>query len=166
MKNIFLAEVIKADHQLSGSFYQNIICLDWVMNLFLFWVMFSVKKVSFPAKTAVLNGSVKIFYQTVGGEYNSISLHFGKLRQYVFFLFQSLDVTASENLSPWGWNVLGAERLLCSWHHIGWRNTKICIHGASQMKRKRGKCWKSPIFAGKLQVFISYEWNENSQYVL
>ena len=41
----------------------------------------------------------KIFYQTVGGEYNSISLHFGKLRQYVFFLFQSLDVRASENLS-------------------------------------------------------------------
>ena len=42
-------------------FYQNIICLDWVMNLFLFWVMFSDKKVSFPAKTDVLNGSVKIF---------------------------------------------------------------------------------------------------------
>ena len=34
-------------------FYQNIICFDWVMNLFLSWVMFSVKKVSFPAKTAV-----------------------------------------------------------------------------------------------------------------
>ena len=33
-------------------FYQNI-CFDWVMNLFLSWVMFSVKKVSFPAKTAV-----------------------------------------------------------------------------------------------------------------
>ena len=35
-------------------FYQNIICFDWVMNLFLSWVTFSVKKVSFPAKTAVL----------------------------------------------------------------------------------------------------------------
>ena len=34
-------------------FYQNI-CFDWVMNLFLSWVMFSVKKVSFPVKTAVL----------------------------------------------------------------------------------------------------------------
>ena len=34
-------------------FYQNIICFDWVMNLFLSSVMFSVKKVSFPAKTAV-----------------------------------------------------------------------------------------------------------------
>ena len=34
-------------------FYQNIICFDWVMNLFLSWVMFCVKKVSFPAKTAV-----------------------------------------------------------------------------------------------------------------
>ena len=29
-------------------FYQNIICLDWVMNLFLSWVMFFVKKVLFP----------------------------------------------------------------------------------------------------------------------
>ena len=43
-----------------------------------------------------------------------------------------------------------------SWRHIGWRNTKICIHGASQMERHRGKCWKSPIFEGKLWVFISY----------
>ena len=34
-------------------FYQNIICFDWVMDIFLSWVMFSVKKVSFPAKTAV-----------------------------------------------------------------------------------------------------------------
>ena len=59
-------------------------------------------------------------------------------------------------LTPWSWNVLGAERLLRSWHHIGWRNTKICIHGASRMERKRGKCWKSPIFEGKLRVFISY----------
>ena len=33
--------------------YQNILCFDWVMNPFLSWVMFSVKKVSFPAKTAV-----------------------------------------------------------------------------------------------------------------
>ena len=41
----------------------------------------------------------KIFCKTIGGEYNSISLHFCKLRQHVSFLFQSLDVTASENLS-------------------------------------------------------------------
>ena len=34
-------------------FYQNIISFDWVMNLFLSCVMFSVKKVSFPTKTAV-----------------------------------------------------------------------------------------------------------------
>ena len=34
-------------------FYQNIKCFDWVINPFLSWVMFSVKKVSFPAKTAV-----------------------------------------------------------------------------------------------------------------
>ena len=42
-------------------FYQNIICFDWVMNLFLSWVMFSVKKVSFPAKTAVyINMKIKV----------------------------------------------------------------------------------------------------------
>ena len=35
-------------------FYQNIMCFDWVMNLFPSWVMFSVKKLSFPAKTAVI----------------------------------------------------------------------------------------------------------------
>ena len=29
----------------------------------------------------------------------------------------------------WGWNVLEADRVLRSWHHIGWRNTKICIQG-------------------------------------
>ena len=34
-------------------FYQNIICFGWVMNLFLFCVMFFIKKGSFPAKTAV-----------------------------------------------------------------------------------------------------------------
>ena len=57
---------------------------------------------------------------------------------------------------PWGWNVLGAERPLRFWRHVGWRNTKICIHRASRMKRKRGKCWKPPIFEGKLLVFICY----------
>ena len=32
-----------------------------------------------------------------GGKYNSISLHFGKLRQCVFFSFQRLDVRVLEN---------------------------------------------------------------------
>ena len=59
-------------------------------------------------------------------------------------------------LIPWGWNILESERALRSWHHIGWRNTKVCIHGASQMERKRGKCWKFLILEGKLQVFLSY----------
>ena len=35
------------------SFYQNIICFGWVMNLFLFCLIFFIKKGSFPAKTAV-----------------------------------------------------------------------------------------------------------------
>ena len=41
----------------------------------------------------------KIFDKTIGGEYHSILLHFGRLWQYLLFLFQSLDVRASENLS-------------------------------------------------------------------
>ena len=44
----------------------------------------------------------KTFDKTIGGEHNSIFLHFCKRRQHVFFLlllFQSLDVRASENLS-------------------------------------------------------------------
>ena len=57
---------------------------------------------------------------------------------------------------PWDWNVLESERLPCSWFHIGQRNTKICIHRASEMDWKHVKCWKSPIFEGKLRVFISY----------
>ena len=64
----------------------------------------------------------------------------------MFFLFDPL----------WGWNVLEAERPLRSWRHRGWRNTKICIHRPSRMEWKRGKCWKSSIFEGKLWVFISY----------
>ena len=57
---------------------------------------------------------------------------------------------------PLGRNVLEAERLFHSWRHIGLRNTKTCIHGASQMERKCGKCWRLQIFEGKLRVFISY----------
>ena len=34
-------------------FYQSIICFGWVMNLFLFCVMFFIKKGSFPAEAAV-----------------------------------------------------------------------------------------------------------------
>ena len=44
-------------------FYQNIICFGWVMNLSLSWVMFSVKKVSFPAKTTVDLLPVTISYK-------------------------------------------------------------------------------------------------------
>ena len=41
----------------------------------------------------------KIFDKTIGGECNSILLHFCKLWQHVFFLFQGLDVRASDYLS-------------------------------------------------------------------
>ena len=134
----------------------------------------------------LLNGSVKDFSSCLRGvniiQFRSISVSFGSM---YFFLFQSLDVRASEKLSvrffnqiscnkclkakiscfymfflfnppAWDWNVLRAERLLRSWRHTGWRNTKICIHGASRMEWKCGKCWKSPIFEGKLWVFSSY----------
>ena len=30
-------------------------------------------------------------------------------------------------LTSLSWNLLESERLLCSWCHVGWRNTKICI---------------------------------------
>ena len=66
---------------------------------------------------------------------------------FVFFLFLS---------PPWGRNVLESERLLCSWHHIGWRNTKICIHWSFRWERKRGKCWKLPIIEEKLWAFLSH----------
>ena len=74
----------------------------------------------------------------------------------VFFLFNP----------SWGWNVLEAERLLCSWCHVGWRNTKIWIHGALRVEQKRSKCWKLSIFEGKFWVFFSYLSDENSQYTL
>ena len=54
-KNIFLVEITKADHQLSESFY--FIKISYVLTelwiFFLSSVIFSIKKVSFPAKTAV-----------------------------------------------------------------------------------------------------------------
>ena len=55
MKNISFGRNNKSRPSAFRSFffYQNIICFDWVMTLFLSWVMFFVKKVSFPAKIAV-----------------------------------------------------------------------------------------------------------------
>ena len=44
-KTISLAEIAKADHQLSETYFIKILCFDWVMSLFLSWVMFFVKKV-------------------------------------------------------------------------------------------------------------------------
>ena len=41
----------------------------------------------------------KILIKPQGGEHNSILLHFGKLQQEVFFLFQGLDIRTSENVS-------------------------------------------------------------------
>ena len=48
------------------------------------------------------------------------------------------------------------KRLLSSWCHIDWRNTKIYIHRASRMEQKHRKYCKLLLFKGKLQVFISY----------
>ena len=66
-------------------------------------------------------------------------------------------------LATWGWNILESERLLLSWHHIGRRNTEICIHGASQMEWKHGKYWKLSIvkFFVRHSVSISkFKWFE------
>ena len=54
-KNIFC---VRSNKNRSSAFrkflfYQDIRCFDRVISLFLSWVMFSVKRVSFPAKTAV-----------------------------------------------------------------------------------------------------------------
>ena len=59
-------------------------------------------------------------------------------------------------LNPMRQNVLESERPSRSPRHLCWRNTKICIHGASQMEQKRGNCWKLSILVEKLQVFNSY----------
>ena len=48
-------------------FYQNIVCFDWVMNLFLYW-MFSVKKVSFQLKQLCLD--TPLAYSNAGSELN------------------------------------------------------------------------------------------------
>ena len=108
-------------------------------------------------------------------QFRSISVSFYTM---YYVLFQSLDVqkifvivrffnriSCNNGLkffhmfffvNPWGWNVLESERPLCSWHHVGWRNKRICIHGAEQMEQKHGKCWKLPIFEKRLWLFVSY----------
>ena len=58
-------------------FYKNIICFDWVMNLFLSRVMFSIKKVSFPAKTAV--GACTVFVDYAGSKIYQPLVHFAIL---------------------------------------------------------------------------------------
>ena len=55
-KQFFLAEITKADHQLSETFYFikiSYVLAELCMNLFVFCVMFFIKKGSFPAKTAL-----------------------------------------------------------------------------------------------------------------
>ena len=55
MKKNFFGRNNKSKSSAFGKFlfYHNVICFDRVMNFFLSSMMFSVKKVSFPAKTAV-----------------------------------------------------------------------------------------------------------------
>ena len=60
-------------------------------------------------------------------------------------------------LTPWDWNVLESERPLHSWCHIGCGNTNTCIHRASQMKQKRGKCWKWQLLKVNCK-FLSVIW--------
>ena len=62
MKNIFFDRNNKSRSSAFRNFlfYQSIICFDWVMNLFLFCVIFFIKKGSFLAETAAANES-KIF---------------------------------------------------------------------------------------------------------
>ena len=65
---------------------------------------------------------------------------------YVFFCLTPVSLECSRNRKIVSFLV--SHRLI---------NAKVCIHGASRMEWKRGKCWKLPIFEGKfLRVFISY----------
>ena len=66
------------------------VLLTWYCQLYFFpWISHGYS----------IDGSWKIFDKTIWGEHNSILLHFCKLRKHIFFLFQSLDVWVSENLS-------------------------------------------------------------------
>ena len=59
------------------------------------------------------------------GFFIQISFHKGLKAKISCFFSSFFSVLTKE----WGWNVLEADRVLRSWHHIGWRNTKICIQG-------------------------------------
>ena len=79
-------------------FYHNNICFGWVMNLFLSWVIFFVKKVSFPAKTA-------------DGQHHQCSseLHWFKTPASIPFRFSSYHSHyhlqwQKENVQPVEWN--------------------------------------------------------------
>ena len=52
----------------------------------------------FDKTTRVVEGRGREEERGEHSEQNSISLHFCEIQQHVFFLFQSLDVSALENL--------------------------------------------------------------------
>ena len=136
----------------------HIILLTWYCRLYIFpWI----------PRGYPLNGSVKDFLSNRRGvniiQFGSISVSFDSMYffyfkaymlelQKIFLVFRffnriscNKDLKAKISrflrffcLTPWGWNVLEAERPLHSWCHISWRNTKICIHRASGMERKCG----------------------------
>ena len=95
--------------------------------------------------------------------FNQISCNKGlKVKILCFFLcFFCLTPLFSLPSPPGGLNVRAPGRPLCSWRHIAWRNTKICVHGASWIDRKRGKCWKMQLFESKLRVFIWVKWKQS-----
>ena len=66
------------------NFFAHVVLLTFFFLMNFMW--FSLRMIS------------QRFLLKTGGEYNSISLYFWKLRQHVFF-FQSSDVSTSENLS-------------------------------------------------------------------
>ena len=95
--------------------YQNIIRFDWVMNLFLSWVMVSVKKVSFPAKTAVLPSTPKHHCC----HFSSIFIYFVLFNVFIFLLvflanahfdihianYNKKIYSLLQFFSNWGWKI-------------------------------------------------------------
>ena len=127
----------------------------------------------------LLNGSLKDFVRNRRGlniiQFRSISVTFGSM--YFFYFKASMlelqkifplvrffnQISCSKGLKAkishffTCFFCLNSLRLECSrCRKTASFLTKICIHGTSWMERKHGKCWKLPIFEGRLWIFISY----------
>ena len=84
--------------------YQNIICFGWVVNLFLSWAMFFVKKMSFLTKITVL-GKYNLFFDC--------HLEFPHVFSWISWIFHVLNLPLSLV-----WIFSGEAH--CFWYGIGY----------------------------------------------